>query len=96
MPNTKQGGGYTLTFSKKNKDVEKILEDKKKNGIVITDYICNAVRSYENNNPELSINTINIEELVKKQVALALRKGNEVVKQTSLENDLDDVNVDDD
>ncbi|WP_252242923.1 hypothetical protein [Clostridium sp. ZS2] len=101
MPSIKQGGGYTLTFSKKNKDVEKILADKKKNGIVITDYICNAVRAFEDNtnNSQLNINTLNIEKIVQKQVALALTKvnTNEITNEKiSLENDLDDVDIDED
>lgn len=50
MPAVKQGGGYTLTFSKKNQDVKDILADvKKENRVKITDYICEAIRFYEKN-----------------------------------------------
>ena len=47
MPSVKQGGGYTLTFAKKNKDVQDHLEELKKNKVTITDYLCDAVRFYE-------------------------------------------------
>lgn len=100
MPNTKQGGGYTLTFSKKNKDVEKLLSEKKKLGIKLTDYICDAVRAFENNTStgSIDINTLNIDikELVKEQVAIALGKINETQNEISLESDLDDIDIDDD
>lgn len=47
MPSIKQGGGYTLTFAKKNKDVQDHLEELKKQNVTITDYLCDAVRFYE-------------------------------------------------
>lgn len=47
MPSVKQGGGYTLTFAKKNKDVQDHLEELKKKKVTITDYLCDAVRFYE-------------------------------------------------
>lgn len=47
MPSVNQGGGYTLTFSKKNKDVQDHLVELKKKNITITDYLCDAVRFYE-------------------------------------------------
>lgn len=49
MPAVKQGGGYTLTFAKKNLDVKELLDEFKKNKVVITDYICEAIRFYEKN-----------------------------------------------
>lgn len=59
MPSVKQGGGYTLTFSKKNYDVRDHLEKLKKDDKVkITDYLCDAVRFYENNkNSSTNVNT---------------------------------------
>ncbi len=99
MPSVKQGGGYTLTFAKKNQDVKKILDDKKKKGIKITDYLCEAVRVFESNkNNNVDINTLNIEKIVQEQVALALEKTNSenINKKPSLENDLDDVDTDED
>jgi hypothetical protein len=53
MPGGAKQDAITLTFSKKNKDVydklRKIIEDKKNNGsgVNATDYICNAVRFFE-------------------------------------------------
>lgn len=100
MPNTKQGGGYTLTFSKKNKDVEKLLFEKKKQGIKLTDYICDSIRAFENNtsmnNIDLNTLNINIKELVKEQVAIELGKLSENKNKISLESDLDDIDIDDD
>lgn len=99
MPSVKQGGGYTLTFAKKNQDVKKILDDKKEKGIKITDYLCEAVRAFESNkNNNVDINTLNIEKIVQEQVALALEKTNNenINKKPSLENDLDDVDTDED
>lgn len=100
MPSTKQGGGYTLTFSKKNQDVKKILDERKEQGIKLTDYICDAVRAFENNQTtnNVSINALNIDikKLVEEQVAIALGKNNEVKKDISLESNLDDIDIDDD
>lgn len=36
-----------LSFSKKNTDVFEILEQKKKEHIIISDYICECIRYYE-------------------------------------------------
>ncbi|MEF9991363.1 MAG: hypothetical protein RR657_01735 [Peptostreptococcaceae bacterium] len=47
MPSVNQGGGYTLTFAQKNKDVQEHLHKLKKQKVVITDYLCDAVRFYE-------------------------------------------------
>lgn len=111
MPNSNQGGGYTLTFSEKNKDVREILAEKKRQKIVITDYICEAVRFYEKNkNKNLADE---IKEQVNSQIANILGNiGNisNVIAHTSnfqndninsnpkwkLEDDLEDVNIDDD
>lgn len=41
--------GYTLTFSKKNQDAKTIIDQKKGEGNIFTDYICEAVRFYEKN-----------------------------------------------
>lgn len=99
MPNTKQGGGYTLTFAKKNKDVETMLTEKKKQGIKLTDYICDAIRAFENNKPtgNIDINTLSIAitKIVQEQLAIALGKNNDT-KKVSLESDLDDIDTDED
>ena len=48
MPSVKQGGGYTLIFAIKNYDVRDHLDKLKENKVVIIDYLCEAVRFYEN------------------------------------------------
>lgn len=83
MPNVKQGGGYSLTFSKKNKDIKTHLDTLKSNGVIITDYICNAIRFYEENkNNEFEkkqINSKEIEILIGKKVAQILSEYNKDV-----------------
>lgn len=96
MPSVKQGGGYTLTFAKKNQDVKKILADKQERGIKITDYLCEAVRAFENNKSNLNTVNVDIAKLVKEQVAIALGEANNIQKVISLEEDLEDINIDDD
>ncbi len=70
----KPGGGLTLTFAAKNEDVRKILVEYKKQKVVLTDYICNAIRFYEENK-EKSIhnNSLNIQELVRMEVEKAIK-----------------------
>lgn len=80
MPSIKQGGGYTLTFSKKNQDVKQLLENKQKENkqnnktFKVTDYICECIRFYEQNkdlvNKEDNKENINIdiEELINKKL----------------------------
>lgn len=64
MPAVKQGGGYTLTFSKKNKDVQEHLDNlKKSDKVKITDYLCYAVRFYEENKDNMSNNNIDLSPL---------------------------------
>lgn len=58
MPAVKQGGGYTLTFAKKNQDVRNHLEKLKANKVTITDYICEAIRFYEKNKSKTTSDTI--------------------------------------
>lgn len=105
MPSVKQGGGYTLTFSKKNEDIKELLIEKRKiKGFVLTDYICDAIRFFEANKDEKKeITNINIEELVKQEVAKILNnipikvENDEVNEKTStLEKNLDDVDIDED
>lgn len=52
-----------ISFSKKNTDVFKLLEEKKKDGVVITDYICKCIRFYEDKNKE------SVEDTVKRVIA---------------------------
>ena len=96
MPSVKQGGGYTLTFSKKNEDIKELLIEKRKiKGFVLTDYICDAIRFFEANKDEKKkITNINIEELVKQEVAKILKyhtdirhiRGGESTKRKYLSN----------
>ena len=58
MPSVRQGGGYTLTFSRKNQDVREMLEEEKKNGAIISDFICEAIRFYVQNRNQTNVNTI--------------------------------------
>ena len=105
MPSVRQGGGYTLTFSKKNEDIKELLIEKRKiKGFVLTDYICDAIRFFEANKDEKKeITNINIEELVKQEVAkilsnIPIKVENEEVneKTSTLEKNLDDVDIDED
>lgn len=106
MPSVKQGGGYTLTFAKKNEDVKKLLAKKKEiKGFVLTDYVCEAIRFFEANKDNIKedkIRNIDIEELVKKEVAkimgdISINTQEEIkVNSRDLEDNLDDIDVDDD
>ena len=107
MPSVKQGGGHTITFAKKNEDVKELLAEKKKvKGFVLTDYICEAVRFYEANKGKTEnnkISSINIEDLVKQEVAKALSNipGEIKIEESTeeaadLEDNLDDIDIDED
>lgn len=107
MPSVKQGGGYTLTFAKKNQDVKSILDRKKKDKIVITDYICEAIRFYENNkNKEFNnnqISNIDIEKLIEDKIKIVLENNigidsNNEVLEHDLENtdDIDEFDIEED
>lgn len=54
-----------LSFSKKNTDVFEILEKKKKENIIISDYICECIRYYESKNN----NNESVEDTVKRVIA---------------------------
>lgn len=105
MPNVRQGGGYTLTFSKKNEDVRDLLADKKANekGFIVTDYICKAIRFFEENKDKGTlidiaqikneiIDSLDISELIKKE----LSNFNLVESKDNLEDDLDEIPIDED
>lgn len=105
MPAVKQGGGYTLTFSKKNQDVKKILEEKTEDpSIRVTDYICECIRFYEKNKNNFIQNNVSeekIKDIVEKHVMDILINSNIAINNESkmepnLEEDLDDVDVDED
>ena len=54
-----------LSFSKKNTDVFELLEQKKKDGVIISDYVCECIRLYENKNN----NKESVEDTVKRVIA---------------------------
>lgn len=104
MPNIKQGGGYSLTFSKKNKDIKTQLDTLKRNGVTITDYICEAIRFFEknkNNDFEKSqINSKDIEIIIEKKVKQMLSEYNgnvdlQIKQQRLLEDNLENINDED-
>lgn len=98
MPATKQGGGHTLTFSKKNKDVREILDEYKKEAketgksFIANDYICEAIRFYEKNKnngcSESADITLNIEKLVEEKIKELMKTGEEAatveIKSTNI------------
>ncbi|KQC91066.1 hypothetical protein ACSXAS_15635 (plasmid) [Clostridium perfringens] len=101
MPSVRQGGGYTLTFSRKNEDVKDILDKKKNKGIIITDYLCQAVRFYEENKEKnLNNSNIDITDLVRKEMEKILNAkevSESVEKIVDLEENLEFIeDVDDD
>ena len=90
MPSVKQGGGYTLTFSKKNQDVKEHLDKLKENKVITTDYLCEAVRFFESNkNIDLKSNPIihlDIDKIIEEKIKALI--GNSVIdsnKETILE-----------
>ncbi|WP_270943152.1 hypothetical protein [Romboutsia lituseburensis] len=100
MPSVKQGGGYTLTFAKKNQDVKSILDDKKKNKIIITDYICEAIRFYEGNrnrefNNNNTISNIDIEKLIEDKIKVALGSNISNKINGDLTNEVEEYNLED-
>lgn len=105
MPAVNQGGGVTLTFSKKNEDVKDILDKKRKEKkIKITDYICECIRFYENSDRH-NINDISedkIKDIVEKHMIDILNNSNISIpvksnhEIDSLEDNLDDIDIDED
>jgi hypothetical protein len=96
MPSVKQGGGYTLTFAKKNEDVKELLSEKKNKGVIITDYICEAIRFFEANKDKIEVS---IEELVKREIAKALENISiltETPKNEDLEDNIEDIDTEED
>jgi hypothetical protein len=56
----KRPGSLVLTFSKKNIDIRKLLENKKLNNetFVVTDYICESIRFYEKHKDSIEFNNL--------------------------------------
>lgn len=70
-----------VSFSKKNTDVFELLEEKKKKNIIISDYICECIRFYEQNNNKNE----SIEDTVKRVVGELILTNNFAVVQQSPE-----------
>ena len=100
MPAVKQGGGYTLTFAKKNQDVRNHLDNLKAKKVVITDYICEAIRFYEENKSKNTSDTIDpaiLDRMIEDKIKL-LMENNFIPNQNdveTLEDNLEDVSYDD-
>lgn len=60
----KEQKAHTLTFSRKNQDVKKIINDKLKDeNFILTDYICEAIRFFEKNEKN-KVNNFDIETII--------------------------------
>ncbi|WPC41862.1 hypothetical protein [Clostridium sp. JS66] len=69
----KRPGSLVLTFSKKNMDIRRLLENKKLNNesFVTTDYICESIRFYEKYKDSIGNNNL---ESIKKLIDDRLKK----------------------
>jgi hypothetical protein len=110
MP-AKQDGAITLTFSKKNQDAKEKILEAEKNGWKQTDYICAAVRAFNETSQQndSSIDKSSIEKLVDELVSKKIKElgtgaaldervvENEINNKIySLEENLEGINVGDD
>ncbi|MGM8299646.1 hypothetical protein [Clostridium perfringens] len=105
----KKQKSHTLTFSRKNKDIENLIarkgEDK---SFILTDYICEAIRFFEeykdkvNQNSNSSININSIIDLIDSRLNERLKEGNIRIENSKLslkeelEQDLEQRYLDDD
>lgn len=90
MPAVKQGGGITLTFSKKNEDVKDILDREKASGTVITNYICDAIRFYEENKNDFkasNVTNLDIEKMIEHKIEMLLSSKNIELDKAKAEDD---------
>lgn len=85
--------GITLTWAKKNFDVRGILVEEKIKGTVLTDYICNAIRFYENNKYRKNniLYELDIEKLIDKKVREVLNLYSNKMILTEKENKIEDL-----
>lgn len=71
--------GYTLSFSRKNQDVKGMLQKQQKDGAIISDFVCEAVRfyirnkdkinnNYNSNNKFNSLDINNLKSLISEQI----------------------------
>lgn len=97
MPSVKQGGGYTLTFSKKNQDVKRHLDNLKKDGKVkITDYLCEAVRFFEDNkNAAIEksnlIDHIDIDKIIEEKIKALIGNTTQIIEKDIVEEEIDPI-----
>lgn len=105
----KKQKSHTLTFSRKNKDIENLIarkgEDK---SFILTDYICEAIRFFEeykdkvNQNSNSHININSIIDLIDSRLNERLKEGNIRIENSKLslkeelEQDLEQRYLDDD
>ena len=104
----KVGGGITITFAPKNDDVREILvELKKSKKIKLTDYICEAIRFYEANKDKMNNDKGDLAEIIKEEVSKQVKYEIERILEekkitlvdemsVSLEDYLDDIDIDED
>ena len=105
----KVGGGITITFAPKNDDVRELLAElKKSKKVKLTDYICEAIRFYEVNKDKMNkTDKENLAEIIKEEVSKQVKSEIERIleenkvtltekKTKSLEDGLEDVNIDED
>lgn len=102
----KVGGGITITFAAKNEDVRKLLVEYKRKKIRLTDYICDAIRFYENNKDIKSdINEEKILKMIHDEVEKKLNaklksidyiEKKEINTEITLEDDLNYVDISED
>lgn len=73
----KRPGALMLTFSKKNKDIKILLENKKigNETFIVTDYICEAIRFYEKYKDNIKFNDL---EDIRKLIDERLKKFMEI------------------
>lgn len=103
--------GYTLSFSRKNQDVKEMLEEQQKNGAIISDFVCEAVRFYirnkdkinNNYNSNNNFNSLNINDLksliseqIREEIKSAMDKDNNKVNNLEDVNSLNSIDLEED
>lgn len=102
----KEGGGITITFAAKNEDVRKLLVEYKRKKVRLTDYICDAIRFYEDNKDKKSgIDEEKIIKIIQDEVEKKLNdrlkaidciETKEIKKDDNLEDGLSHVDISED
>lgn len=59
----------TISYNKNNKDIQDLLNEKKEQGINVTDYVSDAIRFYEERKEEVTYNNLSLD-TIKKVAAL--------------------------